>query len=115
MRNRYHKSCVIIGSMIILCGGLSGCGAEAPANETNVIYICRETNELIRAPRQPTPAVHPETGRKTLVPALYCKQCEQWRAVPPSQAFNRNPLSLKCPKHKGPLSPDGPIPEGDQK
>lgn len=88
-------------------------GGSDAAAETGqpVVYLCRETGRVVTGPPQPTPAVNPETGRPTLYQALYCPQCQTWRAVPPSQVYGGNPLSHVCPRHRQPMSPAGPLPE----
>ena len=82
--------------------------SESVADDAQVPYLCAETNQLVRAPAQPTPALNPITGRKTLLRALYCPQCGKWQAVPPSDLFHANPLSFRCPKHRCDMTPDGP-------
>ncbi|HUG91805.1 MAG TPA: hypothetical protein VML55_13285 [Planctomycetaceae bacterium] len=86
-------------------------GPDASAEtDAQVVYLCRETQELIRGRPQPTPAVNPETGRPTLYRALYCAKCEKWQAVAPSEVYGGNPLSTVCPRHREPMSPEGPLP-----
>lgn len=75
-----------------------------------MVYVCQETGALTVGPPQPTPAVNPETGRATLVSALYCPKCERWRAAPPLELLQRNPSAGQCPKHRVPLTTDGPLP-----
>jgi hypothetical protein len=75
----------------------------------DVVHVCRETGQLIIAPPQPTPAINPRTGRATLYRALYCRACGRWHAVPPSEAGGGNPLSNLCPRHRQPMSAEGPL------
>src|SRR5262245_58394827 len=70
--------------------------------EAEVTYICRETRKLIRGPRQATPAVNPQTGRPTLVQALWCETCRDWMAAPPAD-YDRIGLGPRCPRHGVPL------------
>jgi len=81
-------------------------GNAAEVNQ--VAYLCNESKELVFAPVQPTPAVHPETGQRTLSRALYCKVCDRWQAAPSSDRSSGNPLNLRCQKHNTPLTADGP-------
>ena len=74
-----------------------------------VPYICRESKQIIEAPLNPVPAIHPETGRATLFRALYCAKCKKWHAVPPPEAFPGNPLTYPCPKHRVLMKQDGPL------
>lgn len=73
-----------------------------------VFYLCEETEELVKAPLQQVPATNPQTGRKTLYRALYCSDCEKWRAVPPPEVYPGNPLAYRCPKHDCPMAVSGP-------
>jgi hypothetical protein len=91
---------------------LIGCSpAENGPQESasNVVYLCRETKQIVQAPPQKVPAVHPGTGRATLFRALYCPECKIWRAVPPPDVFAGNPLTYRCPKHQKPMTVDGPL------
>ena len=73
-----------------------------PAAE--ITYVCRETGELIRGPREETPALNPKTGRRTLVQALYCNRCRQWYKGPPRDRVDRQPLGPCCPHDGTPLA-----------
>ena len=98
--------------MIVLTAIGIGCsGSESSEPERRAVYFCRETQKPVVAAVQPTPAVHPATGRKTLIRALYCLRCKKWRAIPTDHAVNGNPLATKCPKHKCAMTADGPFPE----
>lgn len=88
----------------------SGCGGESAADEQpKVVYVCEESKQLVEAPQQPTPAEHPETGKATLLRALYCEACKKWHVVPPSELYPKDPLSYPCPRHKAQMKPDGPM------
>jgi len=89
---------------------LPGCSDSPGSDEaqTNVVYLCRETQQLRRAPRQPSPIVNPKTGRKTMFRALYCSRCKRWHVIPPGEEQTGNPLRYKCPKHRCPMSENGP-------
>ncbi|MBL8849436.1 MAG: hypothetical protein JNG89_07120 [Planctomycetaceae bacterium] len=93
---------------------LSGCGgdsvAESPVAVQQVYFDVQSKRAVVAEASTETPAVHPETGRRTLMPALYCTQCAAWRAAPPLQELQRNPQARLCPKCKGPLAADGPLP-----
>ena len=103
--------------MIVLAGAaaaaIGGCGGgdDAPeAASAPTVYYCTETKTVVVAARQQTPAVNPQTGRRTLVPALYCPTCRQWQPAPPPEVLQRNPGAGLCRKHKTPLIADGPLP-----
>ena len=56
------------------------------------------------------PAVHPRTGKRTLMPAMYCPKCAKWHPVPPPEQINRTPQATVCPKTGAALTFDGPWP-----
>ena len=91
---------------------VASCSKPAPrssvANDERVTYICTETMKIVLGPPQTTPAVNPETGKKTLVRAVYCAECQSWRPSPPPDTVAGNPLAALCPKHQIPMTPDGP-------
>lgn len=96
--------------VVILAGWFYLFATDAqPTPEPQVVYLCRETGELIRGARQSLPAVNPNTGRATLQLALYCDKCDRWHAVPPPDVFPGNPLGYPCPKHHVPMSDSGPM------
>ena len=101
----------------MICGAVAVFGAAlywlvpvgsspARAEGAEVAYLCRETRQVVFAPPQAVPAVHPQTGRPTLDRALYCPQCRSWHPVPPT--WPGNPLAYRCPRTRGPLEASGP-------
>ncbi len=82
--------------------------AQSADADPNVVYLCRETKALIKAPPQPVPALNPKTGRKTLYRALYCAECKNWQPVPPPDMYSGNPLTYHCPKHRRQMTASGP-------
>jgi hypothetical protein len=80
------------------------------ANELDVTYICRESGDLFRLPRATGSALHPQTGRATLVAALYCSQCKKWQPAPPAELRDRFPTGPVCREHRTPLVSEGPLP-----
>ena len=93
-------------SCAVSCGDVSG---DEPA-AAHVVYLCRETREIITGPAQATPALNPRTGRATLVRGLYCEKCRKWHAVPPPDVHPGNPLAWPCPVHSQTMSLEGPVP-----
>lgn len=91
----------------------AGCGGDSPSEteQREVVYVCTQTRETVVAEAQPTPAVNPETGRRTLMKGLYCAQCETWYPAPPIDVLQRNPGAAVCPRHETPLALDGPRPD----
>lgn len=92
----------------------AGCGAESaaePAAPSQRVYWDSETKHPVVADMTAeSPAVHPATGRRTLMPALYCGKCSEWRAAAPLAELQRNPRSRQCTNCTGPLVADGPLP-----
>ncbi|MEX1098675.1 MAG: hypothetical protein WED34_21690 [Planctomycetales bacterium] len=84
---------------------LSGCGGEAGGDERLVTYVCTETRAVVQAEAQPTPALNPATGRRTLVRGMYCAECREWYPVP---ADARHPQAIRCRRHGTPMSLSGP-------
>ena len=88
-------------------------GAEADSRQP-MVYVCLETQQVMTAPPQPTPAINPHTGRRTLMPGMYCSACRAWTAAPPWDVLQRSPQAALCRTHQQPRSFDGPLPDGVQ-
>ncbi len=84
-----------------------GDGAESQM----YVYVCTDTEEVIAAPAQATPAINPGTGKRTLLRALYCSECAIWIPTAPSAIDSGNPLRTHCSTHGTPLSITGPLPD----
>ena len=80
------------------------------AKETQITYICTETNEITKGPWQQTPAVNPVSGKRTLMVAFYCQECKAWLPGPPPPP-DRPPVWPRCPVHKTPLDREPLEPE----
>jgi hypothetical protein len=108
---QFHPTLLVSAHCIVLpLLSLSGCNSNTAADEQQtVVYVCEESKTLIKAPQQPTPAMHPETEQPTLLRALYCSKCNKWHTVPPTEIYPRDPLSYACPRHKAPMSAEGPM------
>lgn len=99
---------VALGFLIVL-----GCGSSPPSDPhaNQMVYYDRATKRaVVYNISRVSPALHPQTGQPTLVPALYCTECQKWFPAPPIEIRERNPKALICPK-KHRLTPDGPWPE----
>ncbi len=98
----------------LLFAGLCGCAEETASQSAaaqQVVYFDVKSKTAIAAPRSSdVPAVNPKTGKRTLMPALYCAKCQRWHAAPPLEIRQRNPAAGKCPKCQQPLIADGPLP-----
>ena len=79
-----------------------------------VLFVCRETGALFLTRDPAVPQIHPDTGRATLWPGLYCPHCESWKPSPPMDRLYGKPEMLNCPKCRTPRSFDGEIPETAQ-
>ena len=94
---------------------VSSCGSSAPIEDPHagqMVYIDTATDLPFASNiSRETPAIHPDTGKRTLVPALYCATCRKWYPAPPLEALQRNPAASKCPKGHGKLATEGPWPE----
>lgn len=96
------------GLLVALCGCADEAASTVPAK---VVFVDLESKQPVLAP--PTgdvPAAHPETGRRTLMPGLYCEHCQAWHAAPPLEELQRNPEARKCPVCGGPQTAEGPVP-----
>ena len=107
------------GLMLVwaFCLAASGC-SEAPqppaAEQANqMVYYDRETKQpVVYNIAREFPAIHPITGKPTLVPASYCSKCQQWHPAPPLEGRERNPDVMQCPKKCGTkMTPTGPWPD----
>jgi len=78
------------------------------------VFVCRDSGETFMMRARNTVETHPRTGQPTLMPGLYCAQCQKWRASPPVSVLQQNPSASLCPTHRIPMSNDGPPPAADQ-
>lgn len=97
---------IVVAVLILIAGGYFALDSfseppeAGPEPSPEISYICRETGEISRGPRQPTPAINPATGRATLVQALYCPECQKWHPAPPAEFAERMPRGPVCPIHQ---------------
>jgi hypothetical protein len=100
---------VAMAAMMAGCGEWTSADVESPARE--MLFVDTRSGEAVAAPATAhLPAVNPATGKRTLMPGLYCPECRKWRATPPIEEINRQPGAGMCPVHKTPLTPHGPWP-----
>jgi hypothetical protein len=92
----------------------AGCPSEpkpSAENSPDVVYVDTQSGAVVRGePSAALPAVNPRTGRRTLMPGLYCAECRKWYPAPPLEVRHRAPAAGKCPRHGTALTPDGPLP-----
>ena len=100
--------CCIVGWI-----GLLGCSTADRQNDgTQMVYVNTQDQEaVVSAVASEFPARHPNTGERTLMPALYCAKCLAWRAVPPAVQINRSPGATECQACQTMMSIDGPWPQ----
>ena len=93
---------------------LIGC-AESPdpqASADQMVYCDTQAREaVVYETATDFPAKHPVTNQPTLMPALYCVQCQSWRPVPPADQINRSPGAANCVTCQTALSTEGPWPD----
>lgn len=102
---------IVLGICSLL---LIGCGgSESGGPETTAVLVDSTSFDVVLLPEMPSrfPAVHPETGRPTLMPALNCPECRKWYPVPPLEELVRIPGATHCPRTGTQLIPDGPLPD----
>ncbi|MGI6416608.1 MAG: hypothetical protein ACOX1P_13130 [Thermoguttaceae bacterium] len=106
-------------SAVLLLGALAlvGCGKRQPIGpdrQGRMVYVDTASGEALAMDiAGEFPAIHPRTGKRTLMPALYCPKCGKWHPVPPPDQINRTARAAQCPKTGEPLTPDGPWPGED--
>jgi hypothetical protein len=102
---------VLVGLGWAIIGRTSAPHAAQAADDQTAVYICRETSDVFRLPRTKVPPVHPQTGRASLVHALYCAECNRWQPMLPDELRDRFPAGPICREHRTPLTRNGPLPE----
>ena len=94
---------------------ISGCSDSEATDDMRagrMVYVDTKTMQpFVHDIASEFPAGHPETGKRTLMPALYCPECKQWHAVPPVEQINRMPGATRCRKTRSLLTADGPWPD----
>jgi hypothetical protein len=110
----HMKSVVCRVAMWLVAASFVGCGGgtEEASDVDRMVYFDTKTKTAVVAEvSDETPALNLTTGRKTLMPALYCPKCESWHSVPPLDQINRIPGATKCRKTGADLTFEGPWPE----
>jgi hypothetical protein len=101
--------------LLVLCLLATGCGAKSAAEQSasaqRVYWDSESGTSVVADATDESPAVNPATGRRTLMPALYCPECSDWRPAPPLDEVQRNPKARMCGKCGWPLETDGPPPD----
>lgn len=108
-----HDRVLLMAICLATCS--AGCGREpvAVVDHEHRVYVDLPTQKPWMLPVQDhVPAKHPETGKNTLMPGLYCPQCGRWYASPPVDVVQRTGSASRCPKGGHAMSPHGPAPQG---
>ncbi len=102
-------------SVLLMCVFICGCQREptvADDRAGQMVYVDLKTKQpVIAAAVDEAPAIHPATGGRTLMPALYCPTCQRWYPSPPLDQLQRKSGAAICPKDKTPLTTEGPWPD----
>ena len=61
-------------------------------------YVCGESGEVFELPLAGERCEHPETGRQTLVPAIYDARRKKWRPGPPLVEMRQMGLLSSVPR-----------------
>ena len=103
---------LLFGLVLVAAGSgvRSWLGGSRPAAVTgaDVTYICLETGETFEGPVQSVPALNPETGRNTLVPAVYSTAKKAWLPAPPEEALRRHRRLMSQADGQSPLEHAAP-------
>ncbi|MBI1313703.1 hypothetical protein GC176_20615 [bacterium] len=97
----------------LLIVAVAGCGSTEPDTTQidNAVFVDTVTQTAMVLPVSDTvPAINPHTGKRTLMPALFCPDCQKWYPVPAPEQINRQPDAARCPRTETPLIADGPWP-----
>ncbi len=110
-RFRYYcRILLLCVSWLAVVLQVSGCN-DSELGALTATVIDTNTNEVTQvefSTGDEFPLTHSETGMRTLMPAMYCKACVRWHAVPPPDKIARLPGSTTCPKCRNPLEPTKP-------
>jgi hypothetical protein len=104
---------------LVLVVAFTGCGGSeqsSPAGrDGKMVYVDTVTKEaMVMEIAESFPAAQPGTGKRTLMPGMYCTRCQEWHPIPPPDQINRTPRATVCRKTGAPLTTDGPWPEEGQ-
>ncbi len=108
MRNELRRL-LVLG--VLLAPACSETVPEAQVPAEMVFFDVETKQPVVQQMSADAPAVNAATGRRTLMPGLYCPQCRAWRPAPPLEVAQRTPAALRCPQCQGAMTADGPVPE----
>ena len=102
---------VIVAAWMLYPMLLGGSSVVADKDLQQIVHVDRETGKAFLVRARLSPEVNPETGKRTLIPGMYCEKCKAWKPVGPIELLQTQRSIHKCPTHKIPLLRDGPFPE----
>ena len=76
-----------------------------------IVYVDTESGEAFLLRARNSPESHPETGESTLIPGMYCPQCQSWKPVGPLEILQTSRVPQRCPVHRTLMLRDGPLPD----
>lgn len=104
---------IVFGLMACLIGGCSDAPRTSDPVMGAIVYVDLETQlPVVQLATNDIPAVHPETGERTLMPGLYCPKCQRWHPAPAFDKLQHIPGAAVCPADGTPMTTDGPWPQG---
>lgn len=106
---------LIIGAFVLVAAAaypmlFRGSAVVAESDLQEMVFVDTESGKAFVVRAKSSPATNPETGKQTLVPALYCEKCAAWKAVGSMERLQTGGAMRKCPTHKIPLVAEGPKP-----
>jgi hypothetical protein len=106
-----HEFQLLLLPGILFASSCSEAAPEARVPAEMVFFDVETKQPVVQQVSAEAPAVNAATGRRTLLPGLYCPQCRAWRPAPPLEVAQRTPAALRCPQCQGVMTADGPVPE----
>lgn len=88
---------------------LLGCESQPePTAVEEMVFVCTKTGDLFLGSGTNMPLEHPTTGQATLMPAMYCYECERWQATVPMDVLQRSGQQPRCHRDGEALVTHGP-------
>lgn len=98
-----------IGALYFLLHDASS--GQTDDEPSEIVYVDTKSGATFLIASRSSPQENPETGERTLVPGMYCSECQAWKAVGPQDNRQIRRTTMKCPIHKIPLTSDVPDPD----
>lgn len=102
---------LLIGGWLIARSWGDAEGRAVQPNELpEMVFVCRESGDMFVGRARPIPAIHPHSGRPTLMQGWYCPERQHWVAGPSYEEVQRTGQPPVSPRRRLPLLEQGPIP-----